>query len=222
MAVPNPKRILIVDDHPIVREGLTLLINRGEDLVVCEHARDARTALNAIRSVKVDMVIVDISLGGSDGIALTRTIKEHYPDIMILVLSMHDETLFGERALKAGADGYVMKHEPAETVMQAIRLVSKGETYLSREMSARILSRYIRGRSNKPGKEDSPMAALTDRELEIYQLIGLGRSARQIAEELHVSTKTVETHRSHMTEKLGLKSTNELLKHAFHWVQQPS
>jgi DNA-binding NarL/FixJ family response regulator len=213
----NPKRILLVDDHPIVREGLALVINSEEDLVVCERARDARTALNAIRTVKVDMVIVDISLGGMDGIALTRTIKEQYPDIVILVLSLHDETLFGERALKAGAHGYIMKQEPAEKIVEAIRQVLKGETYLSQEMSAKILRKYLRG----PGdSEDCPMGTLTNRELEIYQLIGLGHSARQIAEELHVSPKTVETHRSHMTEKLGLKGTKELLRHAFHWAQQ--
>ena len=211
------KRILIVDDHPVVREGLSLLLTSGENLAVCQQAGDASAAMQSIAASGADMVILDISLGGVDGVALARNIKDRYPAIPILVLSLHDESLFAERALRAGARGYIMKNEPSPKIMEAVLRVLSGEIYLSERMSARLLRKFLNVRGEN---QDSSMSALTARELEIFQLIGLGQSTREIAETLHLSTKTVDTHRAHIIEKLKLNNAKELSRHAFHWVER--
>jgi DNA-binding NarL/FixJ family response regulator len=208
-------RILIVDDHPIVRQGLAKLINRENDLVVCGQAEDAYSAMKAFRNLKPDMVIVDISLGDTSGIELIKDIKVTEPDVPVLVLSMHDETLYTERALRAGAKGYIMKHEGTEKLIAAIRTVLKGQLYVSDKMASRILRKLVSGRSDEGV---SPLDRLSDRELEVFLLIGKGHKTKQISEQLHLSVKTVETYRSHIKEKLDLTDATELLQHAIQWV----
>ncbi|HEX2522297.1 MAG TPA: response regulator transcription factor [Terriglobia bacterium] len=209
------KRVLVVDDHPVVRQGLALLISRDENLIVSLEAEDASAAMQAIAASNPDMVILDISLGGVDGITLTRNIRDRYPDIPILVLSMHDESLFAERALRAGARGYIMKNESSQKIMEALHRVLRGELYLSERLSATFLSKFLHLRSDN---QDSYLSSLTDRELEVFQLIGVGRSTREIAETLHLSAKTIETHRTHIIEKLGLRNSKEVFQHAFRWT----
>jgi DNA-binding NarL/FixJ family response regulator len=211
------KRILIVDDHPVVCEGLSLLLNQDANLVACQQAGDASAAMQSIAASGVDMVILDVSLGGVDGLALARNIKDHYPALPILVLSMHDESMFAERALRAGARGYVMKNESSRKIMEAVLRVLRGEIYLSERMSASLLNKFLNVRD---GSQDSPIGALTARELEIFQLIGLGRSTREIAETLHVSIKTVDSHRAHIIEKFELRNTKELSRYAFQWANK--
>ena len=211
------KRILIVDDHPVVCEGLSLLLNRDDNMVVCQQARDASTAMQSIAASAVDMVILDVSLGGIGGVALARNIKDHYPAMPILVLSMHDEALFAERALRAGARGYIMKSESSRKIMEAVLRVLKGEIYLSERMSARFLGKFLNVRSDN---QDSSISALTGRELEIFQLIGLGQSTREIAEGLHLSMKTVDSHRAHIIEKFELSNAKELSRYAFQWAHK--
>jgi DNA-binding NarL/FixJ family response regulator len=186
--------------------------------VVCQEAGDASEAMQSIAASGADMVILDISLGGIDGVALARNIKDRYPALPILVLSLHDEALFAERALRAGARGYIMKNESSPKIMEAVLRVLSGEIYLSEKMSARLLRKFLNVRGDD--NQDSSMAALTARELEIFQLIGLGQSTREIAETLHLSTKTVDTHRAHIIEKLKFKNTKELSRYAFHWAEK--
>ena len=212
------KRVLVVDDHPVVREGLALLINRDENLIVSLQAENASAAMQAIAASNPDMVILDISLGGVDGVTLTRDISAHYPDIAILVLSMHDESLFAERALRAGARGYIMKNESSQKIMEAVHRVLSGEIYLSERMSAKLLGKFLHIRA---ANQDPYLSSLTDRELEIFQLIGIGHSTREIAETLHLSTKTIETHRAHIIEKLGLRNSKEVFQQAFRWTNSP-
>jgi DNA-binding NarL/FixJ family response regulator len=211
------KRVLVVDDHPVVREGLALLINRDENLIVSLQAENASAAMQAIAASSADMVILDISLGGVDGVTLTRDIKAHYPDIAILVLSMHDESLFAERALRAGARGYIMKNESSQKIMEAVHRVLSGELYLSERMSAKLLGKFLHIRADN---EDTYLSCLTNRELEIFQLIGIGHSTREIAETLHLSTKTIETHRAHIIEKLRLRNSKEVFQQAFRWTNK--
>jgi DNA-binding NarL/FixJ family response regulator len=209
-------KIFLVDDHPMVREHLTALIQREPDLEVCGEAADAPAALALISQREVDLVILDISLKHSHGLELLKDLKALRPHLPVLVLSMHDESLYAERALRAGATGYITKQEATVSVLSAIRKVLEGQVYLSEPMSARMVKRMVGG-----GKPDaaSPLDALTDRELEIYQMIGRGLGTRQIAEELRVGIKTVESYRARIREKLNLADGNELLQHAIHWVQ---
>lgn len=209
-------KILIVDDHPIVRKGLSQLINQEQDLFVLGETEDAPSALEFLKKNKPDLAIVDISLKGIDGIELIKKIKERYHDLPILVVSMHDESLFAERALRAGAKGYIMKQEAIEKMMEAIRKVINGELYISERVSANIVKKFIDGKQLIKG---SPIEILSDRELEVVNLIGQGYKTRQIAGILNVSTKTVESYRSKIKEKLNLKNAPELLKHAIHWVE---
>jgi DNA-binding NarL/FixJ family response regulator len=208
-------RIFIVDDHPIVRKGLAQLINQEEDLVVCGEADNAETALELLKKVKPDLAIVDISLRGLDGIELTKLIRARFDSIPVLVVSMHDESLFAERALKVGARGYIMKQEAIEKMMEAIRKVLRGELYVSERVSANIVKRFVDGKAEGVS---SPEGLLSDRELEVFQLIGQGFGTRQIADQLHVSVKTVESYRANIKEKLNLKNATELMKHAVHWI----
>jgi len=209
-------RIFIVDDHPIVRKGLTQLINQEPELVVCGEAENAETALELLKKVKPDLAIVDISLRGIDGIELTQLIRARFENIPILVVSMHDESLYAERALRVGARGYIMKQEAIEKMMEAIRKVLRGELYVSERVSANIVKRFVDGKAEGVS---SPEELLSDREMEVFQLIGQGFGTRQIADQLHVSVKTVETYRANIKEKLYLKNATELMKHAVHWIE---
>lgn len=215
MVVKKTKsRILLVDDHPIVRQGLTEMINQETDVTVCGVADDLHKALDAIATLKPDLVIVDISLKGSNGIELLKNIKVRYPKMRVLMLSMHDESLYAVRALRAGAAGYIMKQEATEKVLTAIRQVLNGEVYLSERMEKRMMQQLVGGRAVRTG---SPIEDLSDRELEVFGLIGQGHGTRQIAEQLHLSIKTIESHRAHIKEKLGLKNATELVQHAIQW-----
>jgi DNA-binding NarL/FixJ family response regulator len=203
-------KIFLVDDHPILRQGLALLINREPDLTVSGEADGAASALQAIRNAVPDFVILDISLNGPDGLELLKTLRGNYPNLPVLILSMHDESVYAERALRAGANGYIMKQEATEKVLTAIRQVLRGEVYLSDHLTKRMLQHFVHG-SVSPR---DPVATLSDRELEVYRLIGVGHGTRQIADELHVSTKTVESYQAHIKEKLSLRNARELLQHA--------
>ncbi len=209
------RTVLIVDDHPIVRQGLAQLIDQEEDLQVCGQAEDAHEAMQAIRTLKPDMVVVDISLRDTSGMELIKDLKVQYPDLPVLTLSMHDEAVYGERALRAGAKGYIMKQEATEKVVTAIRRVLAGELYVSDDMAAKMVSKLVGGGSRKTG---SPVECLSDRELEVFRLIGEGYGTREMAEKLHLSIKTIETYRAHIKDKLGLEDANELLRCAIQWV----
>jgi DNA-binding NarL/FixJ family response regulator len=211
----NRKKVLVVDDHPIVREGLADLIDKEKDIVVCGWAENIPQTLKAIETLKPDVVTVDISLEGASGLELIKEIKAHFPGLPILALSMHQESLYAERALRAGARGYITKQEATKKVIVAIRKVLDGQLYLSEEMKEKLLYSLI---GDKAGAGDSsPIGCLTDRELEVFSLLGQGRKTRQIAEELCLSVKTVETYRSRIKEKLNINSGSELLRYAFQW-----
>jgi len=209
-------KVLLVDDHPIVRQGLAQTINAQNDLIVCGEAEDAHRALEAIGSLNPDVALVDISLKGMNGLELIKNIKVHYPKFPVVVLSMHDETLYAQRVLKAGAKGFIMKHEAGDKVLLALRRALNGEIYLSEKMSSRLLHQLVDGRS-EGGL--SPLEQLSDRELEVFQLIGHGRGTSQIAKELHLSVKTVESYRANIKEKMKIGSAPELVQHATQWVQ---
>jgi DNA-binding NarL/FixJ family response regulator len=204
-----------VDDHPIVRQGLAQLIDQENDLQVCGQADDAHEAMQMIRQLNPDMVIVDISLKGTSGMDLIKDLKVQYPDLPVLTLSMYDEAVYGERALRAGARGYIMKQEATEKVVTAIRRVLAGEVYVSDSMAARMVSQLVGGGVRQAG---SPLERLSDRELEVFRLIGEGYGTREMAEKLHLSVKTIETYRAHLKDKLGLEDANELLRRAIQWV----
>lgn len=205
------KKIYLVDDHPIVRQGLAQMINNEADLEVVGQGEDAYGSLRALRGIKPDLVMVDVSLKDSDGIDLVKELKAQSPGLPVLVLSMHDESLYAERALRAGAGGYVMKQEPPQTLLAAIRTVLDGEMYVSVKMSATLLQKMVGG---KKRSEALPMDRLTNRELEVFRLIGAGKSVKEIADMLFLSTKTIEAHREHIKEKMNFKSSAELLRFA--------
>ena len=204
-----------MDDHPIVRQGLALLINREPDLTVCGDAEEAGSALQRIEEMKPDLVVVDISLNGPDGLDLLKNIRARHPNLPVLILSMLDESLYAERALRAGASGYIMKQEATERVLVAIRRILGGDIYVSDRMANRMLHQ-IRGGNQV--EQRSPIAGLTDRELEVFRLIGEGHGTRQIAEELHISVKTVESYQAHIKDKLSLKNARELVQRAIQWT----
>jgi DNA-binding NarL/FixJ family response regulator len=204
---------LVVDDHPIVRQGLALLIDREPDLMVCGQADEAHSAVEAIAALSPDLVILDISLGGQDGLELLKQIRSRDSALPILILSMHDESIYAERVLRAGANGYIMKQEATDLVLTAIRRILSGEVYVPERVASRMLKQYVRGTIAA-----SPMASLSDRELEVFRLIGGGHSTRQIAEVLHLSVKTVESYQAHIKEKLALRNARELQHHAIEWV----
>lgn len=208
------KTVFVVDDHPIVRQGLTLLINREADLAVCGEAEEMHSALRAIQAMRPDILIVDISLNGPDGLELLKNIRITAPRLPVLILSMHDESIYAERALRAGANGYIMKQEATEKVLVALRRILSGELYVSDRIANSMLRHYVRGAS---ASEHSSISELTDRELEVYRLIGEGQGTRQIAEALHLSVKTVESYQAHIKEKLSLRSARELVQHAVQW-----
>jgi DNA-binding NarL/FixJ family response regulator len=205
------KTVFVVDDHPLLRQGLALLINREQDLVVCGEAEEAQAAIKAIAEKQPDILIVDISMNGPDGLDLLKNIRTLYPDLPVLILSMHDESIYAERALRARANGYIMKQEATEKVLVAVRRILGGDIYLSDRIANKLLHQYISGAS---ADMRSQLSSLSDRELEVFRLIGEGRSTRQIAEKLHLSIKTVETYQAHIKEKLSLRSGRELVQHA--------
>jgi len=213
------KKIFIVDDHPITRQGLATLISDEEDLTVCGEADNAREALKAISALKPDLAIVDISMTGKTGLELIKDLRAQCLDVLVLVMSMHDETIFAERVLRVGARGYIMKQAGGKVLMQAIRQVLSGQVYVSEKMSARILERISNGR---PQEQNSPLEILSDREFEVFQLIGHGLGTRQIAEQLSVSLKTIEVHRAHIKKKLNLADGPALVRHAIRWLETQS
>jgi len=214
MPAAAKSRVFVVDDHPIVRQGLALMINREPDLVVCGEAEEAKAALVAIEELRPDVLVVDISLPGPDGIDLVKTVRARHAGLPVLVLSMHDESIYAERALRAGANGYIMKQEATERVLIAIRRILKGEVYLSDRAASRVVKQYVRGPA---AARPSPLSDLSDRELEVFRLIGEGHGTREIADALHLSVKTVETYQTHIKEKLALRNARELVQHAIEW-----
>ncbi|MDB6055383.1 MAG: two component transcriptional regulator, LuxR family [Verrucomicrobiales bacterium] len=212
MSAKKPKcKILIVDDHPIMREGIVQLINHEKDLMICGQYEDAGEAFKGVEDHRPDLAVIDISLKGSSGIELLKNIKCNFPNVLVLMLSMHDESLYAERVLRAGAAGYIMKQEATERILIAIRKVLNGEVYLSERMSTKLMHQLVGGRAASGG---SLMERLSDRELEVFGLIGQGKGTRQIAEQLHLSVKTIESHRAHIKEKLNLKNATELVHRA--------
>ncbi len=223
MKLPKPSeaktgksRIVLVDDHPILREGLSRMINQEADLQVCGQAADASEALQLTTALRPDLAMVDLTLQDVSGLELIKGLRSRFSKMRILVLSMHKEALYAERALRAGANGYLMKQEAPETVLGAIRQVLRGEVYLSEKMSSRLVMEFTKGGRNPA---TSPISHLSDRELEVFELLGRGYGTRQIAEQLHLSIKTVETHREHIKIKLQLENATELAQHAFEWVK---
>lgn len=213
---PNAaRRILIVDDHPLTRRGIAQVIELQKDLAVCGEARDADQAMLAIRSKKPDLVLVDLSLPGKHGLELIKDIRSLHPAVLILVVSMHDESILASHALRAGARGFLMKTEGGEKLIQAIRQVLDGKIYVSDVVSSKAIDVFS-GKIRRA--EDPPTSLLTDREFEVFQFIGQGLTTREMGSRLRLSPKTVETHRLHIREKLGLRSGPELIQYAVRWA----
>lgn len=210
------RRVLLVDDHPFMRAGLAQLIDRQSDIRVGGEAGSPAEALQLLAKVGPDLVLTDLTMPGRGGLEFIRDLCAAQPSLAILVVSMHDEAVFAERVLRAGARGYIMKEAGGEKLLAAIRRVLAGEVYLSPAMSARILENVA---ARRPRGSSSPIEKLTDREFEIFQMIGRGKSTRDIAAELHLSPKTVDVHRSHLKEKLGLRDSTALIRHAVRWVE---
>jgi DNA-binding NarL/FixJ family response regulator len=208
-------RVLIVDDHPMMREGLAQLIEHESDLCAAHQADNAAQALQMIAADLPDLVLLDISLPDKNGLEVIKDVHALYPALPILVVSMHDETLYAERVLRAGGRGYIMKQEGGEKLMKAIRQVLSGKIYVSENMSAKILAIFS---GQRPGNH-SPIEQLTDREFEVFQLIGQGQGTRQIAQRLHLSVKTVEVHRGNIKKKLQLQTGNDVIRYAIRWAE---
>src|ERR1700679_2807183 len=213
-------RIFLVDDHAMFREGLRQLIDREPDFVVSGDAADFEEALKGISAAPPDLVITDISLSGTSGIDLIKTLKSRHPELPVLVVSMHEETLYAERALRAGAMGYVMKQEPAKAVKAAIRQVLGGDIHLSETMASAVLGKLVHERTDE--KPVSPMESLSNRELEVFRLLGEGKASRDIAQQLDLSVATINSFRNRIKEKLNFKNSTELILHAIHWVRENS
>jgi DNA-binding NarL/FixJ family response regulator len=212
--VVDKSRIFIVDDHPLVREGLTNLINGQDDLIICGEAKDSAQALDGIMKARPDVALIDISLENQSGLELVKQLRNQFPHVALIVLSMHDETLYAERVVRAGARGYVMKHEMSKSVLASIRRVLEGGVYFSE----RIVNRMARRVSSAgAAAARSPVERLSDRELEIFRLLGKGRTTSQIAEDLNLSLKTVQAYCARAKEKFGVTSLTELLRAAIRW-----
>jgi DNA-binding NarL/FixJ family response regulator len=214
LKVQTQRRILLVDDHPLTRHGLAQLIAQQADLAVCGEAGRAEEVLDSVRSLRPDLVLVDVTLPGKPGLELIKDLATMFPEVPVLVFSMHDESLYAERALRAGARGYVMKSVGGEEMLRAIRHVLAGKVYLSQDLSARILD-SLSGNVRRPA---GALSVMSDREFEVFQLVGEGLSTREIGLRLHISGKTVETHRLRIREKLGLRNPAELTKYAVRWA----
>ena len=210
-------RIYIVDDHPLVRQGLSQIVASEADMEICGEAEDSPAAIRGVGEANPDAIIVDISLKGANGLELIKNLKAIHEDIPILVFSMHDETIYAQRALRAGAKAYVMKKESPSKVVDAIRKIIQGEIYVSLSVADQVLHQIVSGPGNV---STSPVDRLTDRELEVVQLIGRGLSSREVAESLHLSVKTIESHRAHVKEKLSLRNATELVQFSVQWVDQ--
>ena len=210
-----PQRILIVDDHPMMRTGLAQLIGNEPDLKVCAEADNAGQAIDLVAKQKFDLALLDISLPDKSGLELIKDIRALRPELPVLVVSMHDEMIYAERVLRAGGRGYIMKQEGGEKFLQAIRQVLAGQIFVSEKMSARILEVFS---GRQPEKSSSPVQKLTDREFEVFQLIGQGIGTRAIADQLHLSVKTVEVHRANIKDKLDIQTATDLVRYAVRWV----
>lgn len=214
---PEKSRIFIVDDHAMFRDGLRQLIDLETDLVVCGDAAEGAEALAGIREQRPDLVIMDISLSGMNGIDLVKCLKREFDDLPVLVVSMHAESLYGERALRAGAMGYIMKSEPAKTVLAAIRKVLRGEVHVSDKMANAVLSKFVQGNT---GGLPAALESLSDRELEVFRLLGQQKGTREIAEQMNVAPPTVATFKNRIKEKLGMKNSTEMILFAIQWFRQ--
>jgi len=210
------RRILLVDDHPLTSEGLAGVINRESDLEVCGLTGNPAEALSALVKFNPDLMVTDMTMPGRSGIEFLKDVHAMRPELPMLVLSMHDETLYAERALRAGARAYVMKDAGSEKVLEVIRLVLSGQSYVSPQMSARMLD-AVTGR--RPRGSSSPIEKLSDREFEVFRLLGSGKSTKEVAQALHLSPKTVDVHRGRIKEKLQLKDASSLIHHAVRWVE---
>lgn len=208
-------KVFLVDDHPLVREWLSQLIQRENDMAVCGEAEDTQEALEKIELTRPDIVIADISLKSTHGLELVKDLQVRHPTLPVLVLSMHDESLYAERVLRAGAKGYITKQEATKRILMAIRQVLSGQIYISEKMASRMVRKMVLGRAQE---QKSPIERLTDRELEVFQLIGRGQGTRRIASELNLGIKTVESYRARIKEKLNLEDGTQLLQHAIQWV----
>lgn len=208
------RKVIIVDDHPIVCQGLAQLINQESDLSVCRDAGDIPEALKAVKDYKPDAVIIDLSLGKSSGLRLIEELSGTYPKLSMLALSMHDENIYAERCLRAGARGYIMKKEPPEKIIIALRKILDREVYVSNDQEVKLLQKLI----NKTGTPASPLDVLSNRELEVFQFIGRGLKTREIAEQLHLSIKTIETYIEHIKKKMKFDNSRTLFLHAVQWV----
>jgi DNA-binding NarL/FixJ family response regulator len=213
---PARKKILLVDDHPFMRAGLAQLIDLQPDMAVAGEAGDPAEALQKFSSAKPDLVLTDMTMPGRSGLEFIKDLRAADPGVAILVVSMHDEVIYAERALRAGARGYIMKEAGGENLLAAIRQVLSGQVYLSPRMAASALDVFS---GRRPRGSSSPIEKLSDREFEVFRLVGQGKSTRDIAQQLHLSTKTVDVHRGHIKEKLELKDVTALVRHAVRWVE---
>lgn len=220
-APTHKKRILIVDDHPVFRAGLTCLVNLETDLVVCGEAQDAAQALRALERLKPDLMLLDMSLPGKSGLELLKDVRALSPQTPVIIISMHDETLYAERVIRAGGRGYIMKQEGPEKIIHAIRRVLAGGISVSESISSQILD-SLSGAKAAPKPGAASVSTLTDREFEVYRLLGQGKEPHDISRILHLSIKTVDTHRMHIRQKLGLRNATELIHHATRWVGEQS
>jgi DNA-binding NarL/FixJ family response regulator len=215
MNAKTKTKVFLVDDHPIVRQGLARLLSAESDLEVCGEAEDEPTALQALHEAKPDILVVDLSLKKGSGIDLIKSVRVQFPELPVLVLTMHEESFYAERALRAGARGYLSKQEASEKILTAIRSIIKGEIYVSDRLSPKLLRRLITG---SPDDDEPLISRLSDRELQVFLLIGQGRGTQEIADDLNLSVKTIETYRAHLKVKLGLKDARELVQYAIRWV----
>jgi DNA-binding NarL/FixJ family response regulator len=210
-------QILIVDDHPVTRAGLSHLINHQPDMIICGEAESAAQAMDVLASSRPDLLLIDLTLPGKSGLELVKDVKAMRPDLLMLVVSMHDESLYADRVLRAGARGYITKHEGGEKLIKAIRHVLSGKIYVSESMSAHILEMFSGGQT---ALDRSSIEKLSDREFEVFESLGAGLSSQQIAKKLHLSAKTVDAHRANIKTKLGMKTTAELIAYAARWMSQ--
>ncbi|HWM25601.1 MAG TPA: response regulator transcription factor [Chthoniobacterales bacterium] len=216
-ALPESIRIVVVDDHPLFRHGLIQLLNSDDGFAVCGEASAAAEALDVVRKVKPNLVIADLGLKGPNGIELTKSIMAEFPRLPVLILSMHDESLYAVRSLRAGARGYVTKQEALGSVLEAVRHVMDGQTYLSPKMASQVISKVV---VNRIAPDEEITDRLSDRELEVLEMIGAGKEVKAIAKALHLSPKTVETHRTHIKEKLNLENARQVARFAVQWVAE--
>jgi DNA-binding NarL/FixJ family response regulator len=213
------KKIIIVDDHPLMRKGLSLILESEPDLEICGQAAKAEEALHLLDELNPDMAIVDVSLPGMSGLELTKHMLALKPEMIVLIISRHDEVLYAERAIRAGARGYVMKRVASDVILKAVRRVLSGGIYVSDEINERLLLGMASGHKRLT---QSPLEILSDRELEVFELTGRGLGTREIAEKLYLSVKTVESYRARIKSKLNLSNANELVLHAVQWVEGES